>query len=152
MHNCKHLAHARVETHAPSLGPRRLRGSAGHPAPVPPPTPSDGSVVSYPLVVVKLATRGHHGWDRRERGTLIAKADTDRLDAWQTRIRPSRLGSGRADSDRAKLTWIRPGARQTWIGQRCVRNTCMLCWLYSPMLHRGTPDRSPALPGHVIPC
>jgi hypothetical protein len=33
-----------------------------------------------------------------------------------------------------------------------VWNTFVLCRLYPPQLHRSTPDRSPALPGHVMRC
>jgi hypothetical protein len=33
-----------------------------------------------------------------------------------------------------------------------VRTRCMLYWLYPPLLHRSTPDRSPALSGHVMRC
>ena len=43
---------------------------------------------------------------------------------------------------------------------RVLVNTCSECThaslavysLHPPLLHRGTPDRSPALPGHVIGC
>jgi hypothetical protein len=79
----------------------------------PPPAPNHGSESvaseeSEPLAIVDYTTCGHNGWNIQERGTLIIKAESDRIYAWYhdvcvmglnwvgtselTRIGPGQLG------------------------------------------------------------